>query len=517
MLVPDAGVQKAASDDPSQGTPAAFYSAAALLFGLFVLRTAWVSDDGFIAVRSWDNFVHGHGLVLNWGQRVQGFTSPLHTLVGVPVFALVREPFLALIATSLVGLLGLFALTAWRWRAAPGRVGVFYLLLALSPSITQFATAGLENALGYCLATGFALACLRGVGPSLEGALWAGALVLCRHDFALLVVPTFLAQCLRAPRRSLRVWAVGFAPLLLWSLWALFYFGSPLPNTAYAKLNASVPRATALWQGVAYLVDLVQRDLPLSLTLLLGMGGVVRRRWLPMEARLLLTGALLYVGYTVAIGGDFMSGRFFTVPGVFVAATLVEEVPLPASQLPRLCFALGAALIPALTHFVPYVPGKWCGQSLNKITDERACYAPTNNLAENLVQPKWRTHGYLRDYKRAAEREQSQVVLFHLAGMAAYADTPRKHILETWSLTDPLLARLTHKVKPDKFRPGHFRRPIPAGYADSLRTGENSINDPCIHDLFDRVELATRAPLWAPGRLQAIWELNTTGGTCPAR
>ena len=59
------------------------------------------------------------------------------------------------------------------------------------------------------------------------------------------------------------------------------------------------------------------------------------------------------------------------------------------------------------------------------------------------------------------------------------------------------------------FRPGHVWHDIPPRYVESLVVGQNRIPDPAIARLFDDVQLATQAPLLAPGRFAAIWRLNT--------
>ena len=48
---------------------------------LHVLRYNFVSDDAFISLRYAANLLAGHGLVFNPGERVEGFTSPLWTLL----------------------------------------------------------------------------------------------------------------------------------------------------------------------------------------------------------------------------------------------------------------------------------------------------------------------------------------------------------------------------------------------------------------------------------------------------
>ena len=37
-------------------------AAAVLLYGVVILRTAWLSEDAFITFRTVDNFIHGFGL-----------------------------------------------------------------------------------------------------------------------------------------------------------------------------------------------------------------------------------------------------------------------------------------------------------------------------------------------------------------------------------------------------------------------------------------------------------------------
>src|SRR6185437_8859382 len=83
-------------------------------------------------------------------------------------------------------------------------------------------------------------------------------------------------------------------------------------------------------------------------------------------------------------------------------------------------------------------------------------------------------------------------------------------------LLDPLVTRLppsyggrySYHINPN-FRPGHVWHDIPPRYVESLVVGQNRIPDPAIARLFDDVQLATQAPLLAPGRFAAIWRLNT--------
>ena len=80
--------------------------------------------------------------------------------------------------------------------------------------------------------------------------------------------------------------------------------------------------------------------------------------------------------------------------------------------------------------------------------------------------------------------------------------------MDVLALTDPLLARLPTI---DRWRIGHFRRWLPAGYLESLLTNSNEIEDPAVRRLFEDLRLATRAPLASSKRWRAILRLNLTG------
>jgi arabinofuranosyltransferase len=62
-----------------------------------------------------------------------------------------------------------------------------------------------------------------------------------------------------------------------------------------------------------------------------------------------------------------------------------------------------------------------------------------------------------------------------------------------------------------QWRPGHFERPIPAGYLESIASGQNRIVDPQIRALYQKLKLITQGDLLAPGRLRAILEMNLEG------
>jgi arabinofuranosyltransferase len=502
------------NDDERRGAQVAA-AVAAVLYLVTVLRMGWVSDDAFIAIRSVDNLVHGQGFTVNVLERVQSYTSPLWALLCVPFFAATQSPYAALILPGLVCSLGLVVVLIRGLCATPWRSVVVLVALAVSSSFVHFSTSGLENALGHLLLALFVLDRLRGPEPTRAGFVLAAGLFLTRFDYVLLVGPAVLLAVAKHPRGSVRLAWPALVAAGAWLLFATFYYGSPLPNTAYAKTNTAIPLGERLAQGAAYLVDSAARD-PIVL-LALGVAGLLAAgRGAGSAERALMAGAGAYLLYVVYVGGDFMSGRFLT-PCTLMA--VMVAVHLAASRSDRMLPVAAAALallVPAtFMDRRAHLARTDCAVPMSGIVDERECYVDFTGLTQNIRRQKWRTHGYLRDFQKAVKATRDPFVVFDLAGMVSYANRRQVHIVERFALTEPLLARI--RFEPDeKWRVGHYFRPLPVGYEETLRSGDNLIEDPCVRDLYDRLVLATRAPLWAPGRLGAIWELNTTHRTCDA-
>ncbi|MBN97985.1 MAG: hypothetical protein CME16_01875, partial [Gemmatimonadetes bacterium] len=59
----------------------ALLGAVCLGYLLHVLHYNFIADDAFITLRYAQNLASGDGLVFNLGERVEGFTSPLWTLL----------------------------------------------------------------------------------------------------------------------------------------------------------------------------------------------------------------------------------------------------------------------------------------------------------------------------------------------------------------------------------------------------------------------------------------------------
>jgi arabinofuranosyltransferase len=483
------------------------------MVALLILRTAWLSDDAYITLRVVDNFFHGYGLRWNIGERVQVYTHPLWLLLLLTGRGLTGEVFYT---TTLLGavlsLLAVGTLGLGRARS-PWRLLWLGLFLCGSRTFLSYATAGLENPLLHLLLSGFLVVYLR-EGRLLPLALFAGLALITRLDSALLFGPPLLHAAFRAwqadRRRALRDLLLGLAPLLLWELFALFYYGMAVPNTAYAKLNTGIPAGALLRQGLRYLHNLARWDPPSAVAIVCGL--LVAARGPDARPRLCAAGLLLHLLYVIRIGGDFMSGRFLAAPLV-CALGLLLRAPLPQGR-GRLAW-LGLAPLPLLClasrapgSYPEWLAGRRPPLYAHGIADERVHYYPTTGLLARRPEPR---KSYLPHFGIRLREQGRRVVVENCIGQVGYHAGPTVHILDNYALADPLLARLP--VPGGRIlRIGHFRRDVPAGYEETLLSGRNQIRDRRLAAFYDELCLLTRAPLLASGRLRAILRLNLYRG-----
>ncbi|MEZ4673402.1 MAG: hypothetical protein R2932_04065 [Caldilineaceae bacterium] len=78
-------------------------------------------------------------------------------------------------------------------------------------------------------------------------------------------------------------------------------------------------------------------------------------------------------------------------------------------------------------------------------------------------------------------------------GYVAFAAGPAIHFVDRVALSDPLLARLPAErpTSIEKWKSGHFRRAIPAGYVEEVGRRQQLIADPGIHQYYEYVRTIT--------------------------
>lgn len=481
---------------------------------IVIVRAAWLCDDAYITLRTVDNFVNGLGLRWNAVERVQTFTHPAWMLLVMPFYAITHEAYFTVITLQLV----LAALTVglcFRVLASSVPAGAVGLAaLASSRAFVDFSTSGLENGLVHALLVVFLVIWLRDRarpgGLAGLGLVTAG-LLLCRLDLAALVAPLLAMALWPARRERLVSFAAGFAPFAAWEIFSLIYYGQLVPNTALAKLPPEVPAGDLAVQGLRYLAatwhfDAVTPLVVLSSTILLAwLGGVA--------GRAMAAGIVLHVLSIVAVGGDFMSGRFLTP--AFLAG-VVGIISLRGSPRSGGALIAAAAVVVTIGAFEPGSPLRTSASfgsaeapgaefARHGVTDERRFYYPTLGLLPVLqgrVSPRDHPWALAGSAMRAqADPAENRVREASNVGLFGYFAGPGVYVIDRNALTDPFLARLPPKPG---WRVGHYERTIPAEYAESRRIGRNLLADPTLHRLYDQVVVLTQDEIWRRDRLALV-------------
>jgi arabinofuranosyltransferase len=500
-----------------------------VVYAIVLVRTAWVCDDAYITFRTVDNLIHGQGLGWNVLERVQAYTHPLWMLVMSGLALVTRDVFYTSIVTTAA--MSIAALTLLAFPIAGGwRAGALVLLVAaFSKAYVDFSTSGMENALTHLLLAVFLWIYLRrgvDVRSLFQLTLVTSLVYLSRPDALLLLLPALAERTWRLWRLrghpALVAVLAGLVPLAAWEIFSLLYYGFPFPNTAYAKLTTGIPAGALLRQGFIYLVDSWRMDPITPIVIVGGLGLAFARR----QGGWIGAGVLVYLVYVVKIGGDFMSGRFLTAPLLIsLALAAVAGGPWLAHAVRRQAVVAAAAVLAivvvgCLGVDVPPLSGADYGVGRsnvwNGIEDGRAYYYATASLLNarrGTPMPARDTAALGRSLRaRVAGMPPGRFAYVTRAsiGYFGYESGPRVHIIDQYGLADPLLARLP-LPRGANWRIGHFQRPLPEGYKESLMARDNRLADPDLARYYDALRNVVRGPIWSGRRLRDIWALNTGG------
>lgn len=281
------------------------------------------TDDAYISYRYAENLVSGQGLVYNPGERVEGFTNLLWTLlVALGVLLGADAPTLGHVLglASGIAVLGLTFGYAWSSLKRPELAALSVLIVLASASLSRWSASGMETPLFTAAVVGavWSLRCGR-VGAMTASLCIAtltrpeGVLVACvLYGFATLDRRDHLGRAVRAPA----VWA---AVLIALTVFRLAYYGSPVPNTYYAKVPGSSEVV-----GLVYLRNFLAEGAGPLLLLALA-------AWPEARLRPALILVLAFLPYTVVVGGDYLGFHRLLLPVLPILAVTATR------GLERLC------------------------------------------------------------------------------------------------------------------------------------------------------------------------------------
>jgi hypothetical protein len=407
----------------------------------------FVTDDAFISFVYARNLAHHGQLVFNLGERVEGYTNFLWTVLLAALLKLGLAPevtsrvlgtafgaaTLAVCARASRRLRGSEAYTAW--DALPA------LLLAGVPGYACWSSGGLETQMFTFFVTVGATTYL--CDPERATVPVAFALAaLTRPEGVLLFAATALHRLLarrRWPTRRELALAALFAaivvPHLVWRRW---YYGWWLPNTFYIKSSGG----PGTWAQGTYYLRQFAAQFHLWVAPVLVVAGLARRR---EAGALALFGYTLWVAaifgvYVASVGGDFMGLFRFALPvlpliALSAAAGLRLLVGGVAAPL-----AVGAAALLLVAH----------GLHAREVTRRSFAIGADRGID---------TPGFLRWYTadRAAigrwfgrYAQPDDYAAVGGAGAQVYYSGIRS--LDCFGLSDAYIA---HRVPPQSNRPGH--------------------------------------------------------------
>ena len=283
-----------------------------------------VQDDAYITLAYAKNLANGEGLVFNPGERVEGYTNFLWTLIlslphllGIDAMATARV--LSWLAAAAVFVLLL--VMGHRLPANPPPLNALFApaLLAACGSFAFWTTSGMETMLFTLLVTAGVYCYDRELserGPQYSPWLFALA-GLSRPEgwffFALSALHRLVFHLYTrrfATTEFLRWLAPVIAVFAAHSAFRLSYYGHLLPNTLYAKTGA---REVLLHYGIAYSLDFFKTYGFYGLALLAPIAlcaAAEDRPWRSYRALLIVATTC----YITLVGGDGLDAHRFYLP-----------------------------------------------------------------------------------------------------------------------------------------------------------------------------------------------------------
>jgi len=485
-----------------------------------VLSEATVTEDAYITFRVVHNFVEGYGLRWNVTERVQTYTNPLWMLIHIPFYALFGNIHFVTLAISLICTAGTVWLLADSLRTHWVKwLCVLIVPLALSRSFVVYSTSGLENPLTHLLFAAFVWVLLRGREDKrwFWMVLWACLSMVNRLDTLFFYAPIFLWLAIaRRQLPDIRQSILGSLPLLAWLLFSLIYYGFVFPNTKYAKLNGGFPEIQYINRGINYVGNLVAMDTIGALCVGLAVSLLLWRRLLAGQCQHLsaLTavglGVLGYVLYVVYVGGNHLTGRFWSLhvtAAIWVVAAVFVQLRTQLCLNLAACLLLYTAIAPNVTWWKTSC--KRCFSSISNVPID----LKLNGLRGKLVSPfppgakEYRYLSRFKNWPEVAKRHKSLLRITDMVGIAGFHSGPSVYYIDTMGIADPLLGRLPG-YQNRLVMTGHIKRRIPKGYSEAALTGNTAGMHTALAEYYQKLRLIITSDIWSVERFKTIVLFN---------
>jgi len=497
-----------------------------MIFTIVLFNTAWIHDDAYITFRTVDNFVNGYGLTWNTSERVETYSNPLWMfLVTIPYFFTDEFYYTSIILSITVSVIAVLIFTFKISKTILGAILGITIFIFSKPFI-DYSTSGLENPLTHLILGIFLMVYIKSMKRFSVKTLFLLSIITAfgainRLDTVVFFLPCLAFAFLKLPKiKGIYVVILGLVPAIIWKGLAIFYYGFPFPNSAYAKvLTIGLDKILLAQEGLYYFENLLGWHPGTFFIIMIGIVVpfiIKEKRLIPVTL-----GVVLYLIFILQSGGDYMSGRLFTAP-LFVAVILLSQYKFTSfRRIPLVALFVIVIIVGVITPNSPLFSDEDYHQlpeSLDsrgyfgRIPDERGFYYTETGLLNNLPLVDAPHHTWGEMGLEVKERGQTPVKTA-TSGMFGFHAGPEIYIIDRYTLSDPLLSKLPFtkqgKYFGEGWRIGHFFRDLPPGYFQTLQSGENVIEDKCLAKYYDKLSIITRGDLFGANRIQEIWKMNT--------
>jgi arabinofuranosyltransferase len=312
-------------------------------------------DDAFIFFRYAANLADGHGLVFNPGERVEGYTSFLWTILLAPaawfgasnsrlgfvVFAKIAGSLMSFATVGLIVKTGHLMSSSRRGSRSFGWVAPAFL--AFEAPFVLWSVGALETPLVTLLlliAVSFHLRdrlAEERASNSPRSAVTFALAALARPEVVALFAATAIfdfgrrlaTRSFRANLKTDLLWVAGFVvPYGAFLLWRFSYYGQWLPNTYYAKVYGD----PLVWiRGQTYVMSALT-DLGLGIIFAASLLTFLFTRRITTKAAYIGILIVTHLIATATEGGDWMPGFRFIVPILPLVGLLLQAAAVEAEN-----------------------------------------------------------------------------------------------------------------------------------------------------------------------------------------
>ena len=487
------------------------------------LRSFWISDDSLITARIIINSLNGYGPVFNIGDNVQAFTHPLWFLINNLLTFYSGNVILSYFLVSIISIILSIIFIIYDLKSSIS-IALLPFLWCLSFGIRDFSSSGLENTLSIFLISFilFIISRNTNLNRSFLVVFLLGLINLNRLDTSLITFP-FYIFCIKEiylfSRNKIKnifiSLSIYLSPLIIYYLWSSNFYNYILPNTYFAKTNTSIGRIELILQGLIYVYKSIFHSylllfVCLTIFILIALSRNKLIIYSYFNKLILFTykskieksiqifilsiiSSIIYLIYTVWIGGDFMIGRFLSFPAATILYSfilLIDNIIIENNvKSNRFNYLLILVFIAPLLIFS--TPQCQSNKNLACETISAPRAYKISDLGNGIVNERtfyilFRGKYGVGDLYQKASVNRSKIILSDF-NYRKYTKSPTimcgllggeslnkidEYIIDSCGLTDPFLARIIYQPRND-WRIGHFDRRVPLLYIGSIIRAEN--------------------------------------------